>query len=297
MAKVESASVIFEKAKYLSHKGEKFTLTKVNNSLKLESEWFGDSSSSPNRKLPPVELGFIKRVRNYILRNHVYERFIDQLYFPIDIRYVDVQTYDSDIVITNAIEIDIDEAYWRTAFLLGVISESLYIEGSKETDKISKLGRLISLGSLARKEKKYSYQGRKLTVEKTTRSDLTENIWYSICKRVSDLMGEAKKIAGDDFLLYWVDGIYLKPDSSKVKKIVEMFKKYDYDVKFKQELIVSYDHEKVFVEDPNEPNPEKRERQFFLSKKKRGNNFFTDEELKKTALKYARYGAVDDIKE
>jgi len=297
MAKVESSKVIFQKAMYLSDKGEGFTLTKVNNSLKLESDWFGDSSSSPNRKLPPEELGFIKRVRNHVIRERIYEQFIDHLYFPIDIRYVDVCKHIPESKFENVIEIDINQAYWETAFKLGVISESLYKEGGKSSKKISKIGRLISLGSLARKEVKYTYQGRKLIKDKTTRSDLTENIWYSICKRVSDLMSEAKDIAGEDFILYWVDGIYLKYNSGKVAQKVKMFKEYDYEVEFKEKLIVTYSEDQVVVFDPSNPNPKTNSRRFFLSKKKRENHYYTDTELRETALKYSKYGAVDDITE
>lgn len=291
MAKVESSKTIQSKALYLSQIGEEFTLTRINSSFKLESEYFGSSHSRKSHNITPVELGFIRRVKNYIRKNQIAEKFINNYYYPKDIPYVSVKSYPDGSKFDEIIEIDIDEAYWRTAYLLGVISESLYIEGSKENGKISKLARLVCLGSLAKKIHIYKFKGRRLLKNEAKRSKLTENIWYSICKRVGDLMNEAKQIAGDDFFLYWVDGIYVKNDPELVNKIKSLFTKFNYDVKTKENLEIEYSNGRAIVKDTISG----KKRPFFLSKKTTKPSYFTDEELKETALKFSRYGALDDL--
>jgi len=293
MAKVESSKVIHEKALYLSQIGEEFTLTRINSNYKLESDYFSNSHSQKNTKIPPVELGFIRRVKNYVKSNRVAEKFATTYYYPDDVMYVSVDKKQPGTMIDDIVEIDIDEAYWRTAFLLGVISEKIYIEGSKQTGKISKLGRLIALGSLAKKQDVYKFKGNRLLKHEVKRSRLTENIWYSICKRVGDLMYEAKTIAGSDFLLYWVDGIYVKNNPETIQKIKDLFCQFQYDVKLKFNLSVEYVDGRAIVTDKKQ----NKSRPFFLSKKQSKISYFTDEQLQETALKFSRIGAMDDLNE
>lgn len=290
MGKVQSSKTIIQKALYLQKLEEEFTLIKINNSFKLESSYFGSLSSSGNRNIPPAELGFIKRVRNHIMKEAIYENFIEKLYYPKDIQYVAVNYREVGTEIHNLIEIDIDEAYFKTAKILNVIDDKIYQEGRKESGKISKLGRLIALGTLARKEDRYHFKGRQLRKE-TVRSTLTENIWYSICKRVSDVMYEAKKIAGDEFILYWVDGIYVVNDPEKVKLIIELFKSFGYDVKIKSNLSVKYTSDQILVTDNNE----KVTRPFFIPKQNQNKQYYTDERLKEIALEFSEYGILDDL--
>lgn len=292
MSKVQSSDIIIQKALYLKSLGEEFTLTKINNSFKLESEYYGRLSSSSNRKIPPIELGFIRRVRNHVINNQIYEQFISKLYYPKDINYVAIKKRESGYEVDDVVEIDIDEAYYKTAFNLGVIDTKLYLEGSKENGKISKKGRLIALGSLARKEEHYHFVGDRLRRE-TTRSVLTENVWYSICKRVSDLMHQAKVIAGDDFIIYWVDGIYIKNNPAKIEKIIKLFNESKYDAKIRSNLSVKFTDDKVLIKDKSS----NKERPFFIPKSTTKKSYFTDQKLREIALEFSKYGVLDDINE
>ena len=279
MAKIQSSKTIIEKALYLQKLEEEFTLIKINNSFKLKSNYFGNLSSSSGRKIPPAELGFIKRVRNHVLKNGIYENFIQNLYYPKDIQYVNVEKREAGIEVDNLIEIDIDEAYFKTAKILDVIDEKIYEEGKKESGKISKIGRLIALGSLAKKQEKYFFKGKQLRRE-TERSVLTENVWYSICKRVSDVMYEARKIAGNEFILYWVDGIYVVNNPNTVSQIIDLFNKSGYEIKTKDNLSVKYTEDQIFITDKTM----KTTRPFFIPKQNRSKKHFTDNKLKQVAL-------------
>jgi len=287
---IQTAQTIHKKALHLNQIGEEFTLIKINNTLKLQSKYYGNISSQGNKKIPPMELGFIRRVKNHILKHQIYANFISNFYYPEDIDYVSIMKHDKTVKIDNVIEIDIDEAYWKTAHILNVLSDHLYEEGRKSNGKISKLGRLISLGSLAKKKIIYYFKGSRLMKKETQRSLTTENIWYSICKRLSDVMNEAREIAGKDFIMYWVDGIYIKNEPELVEKIRQSFTKYGYDVKFRDNLSVKYTKDRVYIQDKTT----NKERSFFIPKKDIRKSFFSDPELKEVALKYSNYVSLND---
>jgi hypothetical protein len=288
--KIEKSRTIHDKALYLSELGEEFTLTRINSTYKLESEYFGYSQSQGDTRLTPKELGFIKRVKNHIMKNEVYKNFLDPLYHPLDIKYVDVKKRDPETTIDNVIEIDIDEAYWRTSNILGVINDRLYNEGSKQNKTISKLTRLIALGSLAKKIERYKFRGTRLVKHEIIRSTTTQNVWYSICKRVGDLMHEASELAKDNFVLYWVDGIYIKNDPDLVKQIVKIFESNGYAVKFKENLVAKYTEEYVLIMDP----ANEKQRPFYMSKSDRKKPYFTDKKLKEVAKKYSQFEAIEE---
>lgn len=290
---IQTAQTIHKKALHLNQLGEEFTLIKINNTLKLQSNYYGNISSKGNKKIPPMELGFIRRVKNHILKHQIYANFISNFYYPEDIDYVSIMKHGKSVKMDDVIEIDIDEAYWKTAHILNVISDHLYEEGKKSNGKISKLGRLISLGSLAKKKTIYSFKGSRLIKKETQRSLTTENIWYSICKRLSDVMNEAKQIAGKDFIMYWVDGIYVKNDPELIAKIQKCFVKYGYDVKFRENLSVKYTEDRIFVQDQTT----KKERSFFIPKQDIKKSSFSDPELKEIALKYSKFVPLKDNNE
>jgi hypothetical protein len=291
MAKRQKSSTIHAKARQLYRMGKEFKLIRINNSFRLESDYHGNLSSSKSSKLPPKELGFVKRVRNHVLKEKVYQNFITNWYYPSDIDYVAIKKQKSGTVIRDLVEIDIDEAYWATAKNLNVLSEKLYHEGSKQTGKISKLGRLVALGSLAKKEIHYTFNGRQLIKQEIVRSKRTENIWYSICKRLSDVMYEAQKMAGSDFVMYWVDGIYIKNKPEVIKSISDLFISFGYDVKIRENLEVKYDDQRVYVTDL-ETN---KTRPFYIPKKSKRRNYFMDFELREVASKYEKYEDLDDM--
>jgi len=295
MRTIENSTTIHDKALYLHEIGEPFILKKINSTFTLECEYFGNSSSRPSQKLTGKELAFIKKIRKHINDNDIDLKFLDKNYFPNDIQYVLIDKKPKNSIYDNCIEIDIDQAYWITALKLGIITEEIFYEGSKEKGNISKLARLVSLGSLAKKTSVYYFDGKRLRKE-TERSEQTENIWYSICKRLSDAMLEASKVANDDFFLFWVDGIYVKNNTDTVKNVIDVFKKYGYNIKTRENLKITYDDERVYVEDEIAPdNSKKKVRPFFMKKDNQEINYYTDKELRNIALQYSKYGVVDDI--
>lgn len=234
-----------------------FSLTGINGAYKLE-KYNSDGSveryfSKYKTSLTPKDLGFVKKVKNHVIRENIAVKFLRNRLTTEDVTYIDMARYEDGTEFDDVWEIDIDEAYWKTALMLDVIDQKIYDEGSKyKTEEglteiqIShrKMVRLIALGSLAKKERRYEFKGKRIILKPDQRSEsvkATENIWYTICKRVSDCMQEAKKsVKPEDYVMYWVDGIYIRGESN-IKTIQDVFTKWGYRSKIKRIERVSYD--------------------------------------------------------
>lgn len=235
----------------LQHRNEEFVFETVNGSYKLEVEGKTSNYRGNKQRLKPYELGFVNRVRNHIKRNSIWLKF-PEFYYPEDISYMITSKKKSGTIMDDVVEIDIKSAYWRTAYYLGVLSEDLYKEGTGEivrdkNNPISKQIRLMALGSLAKKRIRKHYKGNLITKIEIIRSVMTENIWYSICKRVSDVMGEIMKEVGDDFIFYWVDGIYVKNNPKNIEKITKILTEWDYEYTIEPSFSIRYEEAFFFV--------------------------------------------------
>lgn len=206
-----------------------YTITRVNNSFKIESEAYNGGFS--NKGINPTELGFVRRIRNYVLKNDIDLKFIDPI-FTRDIHYVgyNLDKLSNGVKYDNVVEIDLDQAYWEMAYKLGVISDENYEYGSKLNDKISKKGRLIALGSLAKKTHIYDFDGEKL-IKETIEEPTLRNVFLTICKEVGDIVNSLKNELGSDYLYHWVDAVFIENKITAVKKVEEVFRKHGFHFK------------------------------------------------------------------
>lgn len=183
------------------------------------------------------------------------------------------------IKLKDCLEIDISAAYWQTAFQLGLITDKLYARalpmtwedaltekiitrtqykkcvgltpgmafqlglidqnGMSKIGGISKKTRLASIGSLARKKVIRKFTGKRWYILYEAKDKLAY-LWDVICYQVSQIMQQVAKECGDDFLMYWVDAVFIKKKSAnKVKKIFT-----DYGYTFKE-----YKLDKIWTDD------------------------------------------------
>lgn len=213
-----------------------YTLKVGGSTYQLKSVIFKEKAFNSST-LSNKDLQFIKKVKHHVLKNKVYLNFLDQ-YFPSNVSYVDANPNLQGQKFTSVKEMDVDEAYWKTAYILGAIDKELYEEGKK--GNLGKLTRLIALGALAKSETLYVYEDGKFSHKEELRSELTENVWYSICKRLSDVMQGAKKILGDDYLYYWVDGICFVDSKKNREKLTKHFMKNGYSSKEVDTFMVGF---------------------------------------------------------
>lgn len=294
---IRSVDIIFQKAIYLQKKGIPFVLTGTNGAYKLESEYYKDEVyiSKFKQGLLPKDLGFIKRIKNHIIKEQIYLKYTEFLN-PGLIKYVETKEYPEGTLFNDVYEVDLDEAYWKTALNEGIISKELYDEGckfkfenlDKEETAYKKKVRLIALGSLAKQKSYYEFSGKKIIRRDPIKSVLTENVWYTIVKKVSDIMTSAQKIAGNDFLMFWVDGIYIKGHEN-VEKIQDYFHSKGYESKVKKIHKFYYKNRIIHSQDTELENKEDI-RTFNLPalNKKRKKTLFSNLELIETAKKYSK---------
>jgi len=236
---------ILEKQKILIAMGEAYTIKVVNGNYELISKLFNQKTFKKS-EYTTDELTFIKSVRRHIVKNKIYllPRFQENQLFSDDVHYVKVAQVPRGKVFNNVCEVDIDQAYWETAYQLGIISDSIYVKGSK--GNISKKARLTALGSLAKKAYQYKFEGDKLVETITDSEPLLENLWFTICKRVSDVMHKVIESLGKEFIFYWVDGIYFKNSPELVSKTMHIFMENGYNSKFKRINQIAF-HDKGFT--------------------------------------------------
>lgn len=210
-----------------------YTIKVINGNYELISDLFKHKTFKKS-DYTIDELRFIKSVRRHVIKTEVFldPKFQENQVFSEDVHYVKVARVPFGKAFQNVCEVDIDQAYWETAFQLGMISEKIYASGSK--GNISKKARLTALGSLARKTYKYKFKGKQILETSVESEPLLENLWFTICKRVSDVMHEVIKELGKDFIFYWVDGIYFNNTPENVSKAMNVFLKWGYNSKFKR---------------------------------------------------------------
>lgn len=231
--------VLKQKCDYLYKHGKSFTLIKTGGSYELVSSLWNEKAAK--KSFSTDDLQFIKSVRHYVDKSNVAVDFVDTYYKGEDIQYIKVNDYGIGERIDNLIYIDINGAYWQTAHHLGIISDALYVKGLE----VNKVVRLAALGSLAKTKDVWNFDGKQLKKAETIRSCETENLWFAICKRVSDVMIEVVNSIGDDFVFYWVDGIYIKDKAKAFNTVNSIFLKCGYTSKFEKVPFIQF-HEKGF---------------------------------------------------
>jgi len=213
--------ILKQKCNFLYKTKRPFMLYKSGSTYHLQSGIWNEKAFKAG--FDPKDLSFIKSVKNYVVKSGIAIDFLDNSYANDDIDYIRVNKFKSGDVLTDLVYIDINSAYWHAAFQLNVISKEIYEKALDPKNNISKVVRLAALGSLAKRSDVWSYDGLKLKKLDTVKSYDTENVWFAICKRVSDVMTEISKKIGDDFVFYWVDGIYVKKEA---KETVENYLKH-----------------------------------------------------------------------
>ncbi len=209
-------------------------------------EIFSDIGNYSNieSEFPPNELNFIRQVKDYVNKNQLYKKIPNRFPTPEskeNIRYYHVNPrFKVNDFIEKYIEIDLNSAYWETAYKMGLLSESLYARGKT----ISKPSRLAAIGTLAKVEYHGVFDGVKET-EKPVRSDLTEFLWDTICDKVGKLMYKTAKICGQDFVFVWVDALFIHRNA--IPKVRSIFKKAGYEFTIEKVKWIRFDKSQILV--------------------------------------------------
>ncbi len=134
--------------------------------------------------------------------------------------------YDYDTDKGTMCATDLNHAYWRIAYLYGMINEKTYI-GGLDTDckalrlaTLSVLGREKKFDNYEKGEIKETYIYQKENVDLKNAFKFIRLTCWSIMKEVSELLG-------DDFYAWKTDCIYYRESLSNIKAVQDYFDKLD----------------------------------------------------------------------
>jgi hypothetical protein len=117
---------------------------------------------------------------------------------------------------------DLNHAYWRIAYNLGIISEETYMKGIKDEFKSVRLASLSTLG----KEKKYQKIKNGEIVDEFFSyggEEKLKEVYILIRLTCYKYMSQVKKLLGKDFLCYKTDCIYYIDNQENRKKVKNFF--------------------------------------------------------------------------
>jgi hypothetical protein len=146
----------------------------------------------------------------------------------------------------TVLNLDITSAYPYCLF----INKLICLDTFNYLMALPKNERLPAIGMIAKKSVWIDYQKGKATTWDVNTGEYA-NIFFFVIQQITDLMAWAADIAGDDFLFYWVDGIFLKPTISKKKlqEITRIFAEQGYYYKYEnvKNFSVVRENDKLYI--------------------------------------------------
>jgi len=132
----------------------------------------------------------------------------------------------SSLDFNNAVCIDLNSAYLQALFNLTLITKEtkLWIE-----TKLTKSERMVAVGMLAKQKEILHFNEGKIQQDYKEPSK-NRFIFNAVIQEVASIMKQVKLHHLDDFIAYWVDGIYLKNEFIAYD-IVEEFEKAGFPCK------------------------------------------------------------------
>ena len=170
---------------------------------------------------------YIDRGKGAIPMNELYfigmvKKHTDQLKLNFEverekIKYFSIPRHRENIFI-DCFEVDLSAAYWNFAYSEGLLSRELYERGKT----VSKRTRLASLGAIAKITTHLIFDGKKWLTPKITEAP-NANYFFHVANRIGELMQILESLAFQDFLFFWCDAIFIKPESlSTILDYLEM---------------------------------------------------------------------------
>jgi hypothetical protein len=144
-----------------------------------------------------------------------------------DLIYFDTAKMPDKLRLKNAYNVDIKSAYIKTAYNFGFISKETF----DYCMKLPKVDRLKAFGMIATNYTCFDFKEGKIEKVYSKRDEETRKYFFAVVSEVSKVMQKIKNELGNDFLFYWVDGIYFKSKKAAIKA-EELFKENHYETSF-----------------------------------------------------------------
>lgn len=244
--------------RYLKSTGQSFTMSVSNYTMSIDVDGidqpykFIKESKTPKffAAMRMIEKDVEFAVETMGFSNHLLDESIDPKFYTCAYNLVPFSA-------PEIFNIDLDSAYPTALLQLGLISKETF----EYLMTIPKIDRLAAVGCLAKSKNIYHYENGKLEDFETETSQY-KNIWRVMVNLVDKLLNELIEIDPENFVFYWVDGIFFREQPSPEK--LEQMKVYieETGFNFKHEKIENFElrraGEKIFVEfdraKPNKPS-------------------------------------------
>lgn len=143
----------------------------------------------------------------------------------------------------EALAIDINHCYWRTAFLLGFITEDTYLKGLEKEEY--KQGRLIAIGTLGKILTIRKYRDGVKCEEFIDDKDYLKygGFFWQVILKINELMIELWMELKEDFLMFLTDCVVIDP--SRKEDAIAIMKKHGYSSKDYRLVFTDIEHSKV----------------------------------------------------
>lgn len=169
-------------------------------------------------------------------------------YFRLNLN--NILNQHSKINLGEVINIDITAAYATTLLNKKYIDKKLFTK----IMTLPKLERLAVIGMLATKKHIFEFSAGEQINCHTETDAQKRNIFFEASHAVNEIMETCAAIAKEDFLFFWVDGIYLKTDKYKIEiqKYIEahsyqykteILKNFTAEIKENKTIFVTYQKE------------------------------------------------------
>lgn len=129
----------------------------------------------------------------------------------------------------QALSIDINHCYWRTAYLLGFITDETYYKGIERQEY--KDGRLIAIGTLGKMLSVSKYENGLKVADYIDDRDYLKygGFFWAVLEKVYELMLDLQMTLKEDFLMFITDCVVI--DESKRDVATAIMVKHGYSTK------------------------------------------------------------------
>lgn len=142
------------------------------------------------------------------------------------------------------INFDLKNAYPNALFKGGFISADV----NDFIQKRKKIERLQAIGIFASRKSIFNYVSGELRSVEDKQSEL-RNVYFYAAKVTDNIMRAAQRESGEDFIFYWFDGIYIRPNKKTEKRLTDFFEssKIEYKKEVIMELNIDTHFDKTFI--------------------------------------------------
>lgn len=184
-----------------------------------------------------ITFSAFKSIKSDIIKSGIVIDFIPR----IDVTYFSVNEWLKSKKETpdDCYCIDINSAYLTTLLINGMITEETF----QRVTHYGKEVRLKSVGMLATNKNIFEYKEGKLVSHRMENDKYLRNYFFFCCHEVGKVMNEIAGRLQDDFLFFWVDGIYVRK-KERAEEVRKLLSEHGYTSKVKHLIDVNFYSEK-----------------------------------------------------